>query len=254
MYVCANLYVSSMYSHTYVKYSGSIRTNWNPCSPSLLDTSRTQAKSSGYCIKTLQTLSGLDVVWMYTKVRTQRYQHIPIINLLTDCLIAFDIHCFGLTAADIRQLISIVLDNTCFSFHDHTYKQTKAFPMWSSFSELNIFQSCALITVYIDDILLLTSFREEAERIFTTFNNIHVNIRFPIEHLIHTGSSLLPDLQLKITKGERHIDWYRKPGNKDTFVQYNSAFHFGSKIGYARNEFTSIQSKCSRKEKKVTNT
>lgn len=46
-----------------------------------------------------------------------------MVRLLSDYLVASHVHCFGLTAADISQLRSIIVDNTYFSFHEHAYSQ-----------------------------------------------------------------------------------------------------------------------------------
>ncbi|XP_052831170.1 uncharacterized protein LOC128250360 [Octopus bimaculoides] len=177
------------------------------------------------------------------------------VNLLTDCIIASNIQCFRLTTADIHQPLSIIVDNTYFAFQDHIYKQTPGLPMGHSLSgllaitymnhleclTLNICRSCAFFTRYVDDILILTTSREEAERIFTTFNNMYMNINFTIEHPDITGSLSLLDFKLNITEeGENHTKFYRKAASTDMFVQYNSAFPLGAKIGYARNELLRI--------------
>ncbi|XP_014773228.1 uncharacterized protein LOC106871340 [Octopus bimaculoides] len=178
---------------------------------------------------------------MYTTVPAQ-----SAVSLLTDCIV----HCFGLTAADIHQLLSIIVDNTYFSFHDNIYKQTTGFPMGSSLScllaitymnhlehrALIICRSCAFFTRYVDDILILTSSHEEADRIFTMFNNMDIKIQFTLEHPNNTGSLSLLDFQLKITEEEEiHTEFYRKAASRDMFVQYSSALSLGVKIGYARN-------------------
>ncbi|XP_052834550.1 uncharacterized protein LOC128251599 [Octopus bimaculoides] len=120
---------------------------------------------------------------------------------------------------------------------------------------LNICRSCAFFTRYVDDILILTTFREEAERIFTTVSNTDMNIKFTIEHLDITGSPSLLDFKLNITEeGKIHTEFYRKAASRDMFVQYNSALPLGAKIVYARNELAHIQGKCSRTGDKVAHT
>ena len=70
---------------------------------------------------------------------------------------------------------------------------------------LNICRTYAFFTRYIDDILILTSSREEANKIALTFNNIDKNIHFTIEHPDCTGALSLLDFRLKVlNKGEIH--------------------------------------------------
>lgn len=80
-------------------------------------------------------------------------------------------------------------------------------------------------------------------------------MRFTREHPDHTGSLSLLDFSLKITE-ERAIytEFYRKVASRDMFGQYNSALSLGTKIGYARNDLSSTQRKCSKTKNKVSHT
>ena len=77
---------------------------------------------------------------------------------------------------DKHQLLSIIVDNTYFTYNGNTYKLTSGLPMGSSISgiqaisymdqlerrALSICPSCIFFMRYIDDILMLTSSSGEA--------------------------------------------------------------------------------------------
>ena len=195
----------------------------------------------------------LDVVSLYTSVPA-----LPAVNLLTDCITSSNIYCFGLTAADIHKLLTIIVDNTFFNFNNLTYKQTSGLPMGSSLSgllaitymdqlerrALNTCRSCVFFTRYVDDILILTSSRGETNSIYETFEKTDEKISFSIEHPSEQGSLSLLDFQLRITEeGNINTNFYKKAACRDLFVHYRSALPTSAKAGYIRNELTRINTK-----------
>lgn len=119
----------------------------------------------------------LDVFPIYTSVPS-----LLTVNLLTYSILTSNIQWLSFTAADIHQILWIIVDNTYFTFKAHVYKQTIGLLMGSSHSailaitymnhmeyrSLNICRSCAFFIIYVDDIFILTSSRKEADNIFTT--------------------------------------------------------------------------------------
>lgn len=74
---------------------------------------------------------------------------------------------------------------------------------------------------------------EEADRVFTTCNNMDINLKFKTEHINNSGSQWLLDLQRNVTEEEKlYAEFSRKAACRDMFVQYNSAFPLGAKIRY----------------------
>ena len=72
---------------------------------------------------------------------------------------------------------------------------------------MNVLESRALNTCsytffsrYVDDILILTHSRTEANSIFDTFNNIDSHIEFTIEHPDELGTLPLLDFALSISE------------------------------------------------------
>ena len=206
----------------------------------------------------------LDVVSMYTSIPAH-----PAVNLMTEYIASSNINCYNLTSTDIHQLLSVVVDNTYFTFHGRTYKQIKGLPMGSSLSgllaitymdrlERQALDTChdyAFFSRYVDDIIILTSSRDEASNIAEAFSSVDKNIRFDMEHPDNTGTLPILDFRLKILgKAGIHTEFYRKPSSTDLFVHHKSALPHGAKIGYIRNEVARIRSKCSREEDQITHT
>ena len=125
----------------------------------------------------------LDVISLYTTLTTH-----PVINIISEHIISKNLYCHKLTATDIHQLLSIIVDNTYFTYNGNTCKEITGLPMGSSVSgilaisymdqlecwALSIGPSCIFFTRYIDDILMLTSSSEEATAIYEKFQNIDI--------------------------------------------------------------------------------
>ena len=198
---------------------------------------------------------GLDIISLYTIVPAH-----PAIDIILSYIISKNLYCYRLIATGIHQLLSIIVDNTYFTYNVNTYKQITGLPMGSSISDilaisymdqlerraLSICPSCIFFTRYIDDILMLTSSSEEATAIYEKFQNIDRHIQFKIEHLYNTGSLLLLDFKIQISStGKIYTSFYRKPTAKNLFVHFKSALPLSAKINYIRNEIKRIHNRCS---------
>ena len=120
----------------------------------------------------------LDVISLYTTLPAH-----SAIDLISEHIISKNLYCHKLAVTNTHQLLSIIVDNTYFSYNGNTYKQTPGLPMGSSNSgilaisymnqlkrrALSICPPCIFFTRYIDDILMLTSSSEEATAIYEKF-------------------------------------------------------------------------------------
>ena len=120
---------------------------------------------------------------------------------------------------------------------------------------LDICPSSIFFTRYIDDILMVTSSKEEATKITDKFQNIDSHIQFKIEHPDSTGSLSLLDFRIRILPtGKIHTSFYKKPTTKNLFVHYGSALPLTAKTNYIRNEIKRIHDRCSDEKDKITHT
>ena len=131
----------------------------------------------------------LDVEALYTSIPPNEAT-----RNIEDMLEAKQFSCCGLTATDIGLLLKAVLQNVFFAHGDHLYKQVNGLAMGASVSgilaitfmhslEKNIVASglrFALYARYVDDVFMLTTNRDEAERIVSYMNNLHSGIRFTV--------------------------------------------------------------------------
>ena len=107
----------------------------------------------------------LDVISLYTKVPAD-----PVIDIISEHIISKNLYCHKLTATDIHQLLSIIVDNTYFTYNGNTYKQITGLPMPSSISGI-----------------LAISYMDQLKR--------RALSHLPIMHILH-----------KIYRGYTHVD------------------------------------------------
>ena len=118
---------------------------------------------------------------------------------------------------------------------------------------LSICPSCKFFTVYIDDILKLTSSNEEATAIYEKFQNTDRHIQFKREHPDNTGSLSILDFEIQISPtGKICTSFYRKPTTKNLFVHCKSALPLNAKTNHVRNEIKRIHHRCSEGQDKIT--
>jgi len=109
-------------------------------------------------------------------------------------------------------------------------------------SNLNI----GLYKRYADDVLILTTCREEADRIFDIMNSQSQYIKFEVEHPSPTNSICLLDFCLTINnEGIPKFCFYRKAAKKNTFPHRKSAMPLQMKQNVIGNELDRIERRCS---------
>ena len=91
---------------------------------------------------------------------------------------------------------------------------------------LNLHPNISIYRRYVDDTCIVTTNREEADRIFEILNNQHKNIKFEIEYpLIENLLSLL-DFKFHIDQqGHITFKFYQKSAKKLLFLHEASNIH-----------------------------
>lgn len=200
----------------------------------------------------------LDVVSLYTSIPPQEAIQATIEHLQNH-----PIETYGLTFQNISDLLKVITDNTYLQFQNTIYRQIAGLPMGSSTSSvlaiiyMNKLESIALNLTqiglykrYVDDILLLTVNKEEAENIFAIMNSINQNITFEIEHPDENNTLSLLDFSINIDKntGNQTFNFYKKTAKKDLFVNFKSALPTSSKLNYINNEIDRISTRCTKRK------
>jgi predicted GIY-YIG superfamily endonuclease len=143
------------------------------------------------------------------------------------------------TKTDIKQILSLCLKNSYFTFNDKFYKQKKGLPMGNSLSplladlymddyiskHLNDININNKIYRYVDDLLIITDMNEEQAKIYVgKLNKIKGNIRFTHEYEEDKKINFLDTTLTRneITK-EIDIRWFRKATAADRLLNYESA-------------------------------
>ena len=207
--------------------------------------------------KTLPYPCSLDVVSLYTSI--------PIQEAITNATDRIHNPIFHLAKQDIKDLLTVTLNNMYFSFNDQVFRQKEGLPMGSNISAiLAIMFMDRLETIalsshlsispykrYVDDIYLQTTCEDMADQFHSTMNNLHPKLKFEIEKPVITpsGHSLsLLDFKVTISKdGKSSFEFYKKTAKKPIFVHHQSAIPTKSKINFIRNERKRIEDKCSTK-------
>ena len=203
----------------------------------------------------------LDVVSLYTSI-----PHEGAVEVVEDMMLEHNYTFHNFNAHDVCNLLLAVLENNFFSFENSIYKQIHGLAMGSSVSAilailymgkvelraLNLLGTrVAFYARYVDDVVVLTKSRDEAEAIHETFNNIDPHIKFEIEHPTEdstTKTLKLLDIALSIERdGTLSFDFYKKSAKKPIFVNHKSALPTRNKRNYVKNERNRIINNCSDK-------
>ena len=200
----------------------------------------------------------LDVVSLYTSIPP-----VEAIQATEEHLKKHQINTYGLSNEDIKEILLTITNNTYLQFENSIFRQISGLPMGGSTSGIlailymNKLETATLNTIqtglykrYVDDILILTTNRDEAEKIFQTMNTVNKHIKFEIEHPDESNTLSLLDFSITINEetGEHTFNFFKKEAKKDLFVHFESALPTNNKETYIENETTRISQRCSKKE------
>ena len=191
-----------------------------------------QSKYGCFWMLSFSSIS-LDVVSLYTSI--------PIQEAITNATDRIHNPIFHLAKQDIKDLLTVTLNNMYFSFNDQVFRQKEGLPMGSNISAiLAILFMDRLETIalsshlsirpykrYVDDIYLQTTCEDMADQFHSTMNNLHPKLTFEIEKPEITPSShSLSLLYFKVTiskDGKSSFEFYKKTAKKPIFVHHQSA-------------------------------
>ena len=119
---------------------------------------------------------------------------IPIQEAFTNATNRIHNPIFHLAKQDIKDLLTVTLNNMYFSFNDQVFRQKEGLPMGSNNSAiLAILFMDRLETIalsshlsispykrYVDDIYLQTTCEDMADQFHSTMNNLHPKLKFEI--------------------------------------------------------------------------
>jgi len=163
----------------------------------------------------------------------------------------------------VADLLRVIFENSFLNYKGVVYKQVGGLPMGNSVSgilailymdtlEKVVLNSCRNIGLYkrfVDDSLLLTSSREEAEGIFNSFNDQAHEIKFEIEHPEEKDglrSLALLDFSLSMDEnGKSSFTFHKKAAKRAIFPHFSSAIPSNAKNACIRNEVRRISDRCS---------
>jgi len=220
------------------------------------------------------SLQLLETIQAFPKGKTKQFPYpfsLDVVSLYTsippgDAILAICEHLhtnpdvkLPLTTTHIMELLSSILQNTFLEYRGSVFHQVCGLPIGNSISGLLAMVYMARIESrplsglqiglykrYVDDIIILTTSKEEAEKIFNSMNGLNDNIRFEIEHPDDSNSISLLDFCLTIDKdGNPHFRFYKKCAKKNMFPHVTSALPMEVKHNAIRNEIQRISKRCS---------
>ena len=102
---------------------------------------------------------------------------------------------------------------------------------------------------FVDNIFILTTCREEAERIFSLINNVNTHINFTIEHPQNDKKISLLDFTVTTNQSAPPtFEFYKKSARKPVFVHRESAIPTQAKQNIITNEIFRISDRCTTRE------
>ena len=189
------------------------------------------------------------------------YTSIPKQEAITNAVNRIQNPILHLSKQDVTDLLTVTLNNMCFSFNDQVFGKKEDLPTGSSISGilailfLDKLETIALSSHlsinpykrYLDDIYPQTTSEEMADQFHHTINNLHVHpkLKFEIEKLEIAPNvyklSLL-DLKVAISKdGKSSFEYYKKKAKKPLFIHHQSAIPRKAKTEFVCNERKRIQ-------------
>jgi hypothetical protein len=203
----------------------------------------------------------LDVTALYTSIPVQ-----DAIDNIINVLSRNNFHFFGLTIADINDLLKVVLTNTYFQFYGKNFQQIQGLAMGSNVSPIlaivfmdtierqTIINSpyIGIYKRYVDDTLCLGRNRQSADEFKSQMNSVHPSIKFEIEHPVDGSNLALLDFKVTINENlPPTFEFYQKEAKKDIFINYKSGLPSLLKTNVIKNERHRINQRCSTNENKM---
>ena len=112
----------------------------------------------------------------------------------------------------------------------------------------------ALYKRYVDDCCLLTTDRNEAEKILAIMNAQHDSIHFDLEHPTDQRTLSLLDFSVTVNpEGSVCFNFFQKRAKKPLFVNYASALPTRMKRAIVLNEVSRISARCTSSENRDNN-
>ena len=196
----------------------------------------------------------LDVISLYTSIPPEEAIQALAEHLETSTEVRLP-----LSVNQISALLTTILKNTYFQYNGKIFQQISGLPMGNSVSGLLAMIYMARIENqainnlniglhkrYVDDIIILTKDRQEAENIFQIMNSLNEHVKFEVEHPNSSNSICLLDFCLTIDNdGNPHFCFYRKAAKRNMFPHYSSAIPLQVKKAAIHNELERISQRCS---------
>ena len=208
--------------------------------------------------ETLKTYSypfSLDVTALYTSVPPKE----AIDNAVTRLKDAESL-CKPFHPEDIASLMEVILSNNVFQYQSLFYTQVSGLPMGNAMSgilailfmdtlekqTLRNLTNLTLYKRYVDDTLIITTSKREAEAIYNALNSAHPAINFEMELPAVDNSISLLDFTIRINRdGSIQHDFYQKKAKARLLPHFNSAIPTSVKRNIINNETKRRQERCS---------
>ena len=201
----------------------------------------------------------LDVVALYTSIPPAEAINAVKEKLQGD---ANNQHIRPFSPQQVADMLGVIFKNSFLTFNGMVFKQIGGLPMGNSVSgilailymdalEKTVLNSCRNIGLYrryVDDVLLITTTKEEAEGIFKKFNEHTPEIQFEIEHPEEKDgirSLALLDFELRLGEDSKaSFSFYKKAAKRDIFPHFSSAMPLTTKNASILNEVKRISERC----------
>ena len=195
-------------------------------------------------------LASLDIKDLFTNVPITQS-----INIVLERIGQSEAFCTSsLTKSDLKELLTICLRNSYFTFNNKFYRQKSGLPMGNILSPLlsdlyideyiknKLTKINGKLWRYVDDLLIITKMNETDIKLYVEeLNSLKESIKFTHEF---ESNKQLNYLDTTLTKNieETRIDlkWYRKDTATDRLLHYESCHHKSIKVNIIKNMATRI--------------
>ena len=196
-------------------------------------------------LQSVHNMTSFDVTALFTNVPRDK-----AIRMLREKLEDYN-DILPINVDTLMDLVEACLEFNIFQYKDHWYKQIFGLAMGSPLSAVIACLYMELLEIekilpnlppgatwirYVDDVFCSTDNPEDPDNILQIINNIDDTIKFTMEK---EKDNILPFLDVKVIKNEIGIlsfDVYRKPTNKESYLNFysghNDHIKFGVMIGF----------------------